>query len=175
MLRPRTFQNCGGASLLEFFAALAVIGVIASVLLHRMLYLQEVAEMTAMELTVAHMRTGLRYKTADLLMRDKVSGIASLADENPISWLETHPQNYLGEFDGAPDTDLRGKWYFDRTRRELVYTVNNRRHFVPDNDQNYALRWHAVRSAAKDARVDGRTGIVLQWVALVQVSGGKWF
>ncbi len=174
MPRPRTIQNCCGASKFEVFAALAVIGVLASVLLHRMLYLQEVAEMTAMELTVAHIRTGLRYKTADLLMRDKVSEIASLANENPINWLEAPPEDYLGEFDGAPDANVRGKWYFDKTRRELVYTVNNRRHFVPDHDQNFSLRWHAVRTSAMDARFGGGPDNV-QWVALVHTSGGQWF
>ena len=174
MSRQWRIINQAGASLFEFFVALAVIGIIASVLFHRMLQVQEVAEMTAMEMTVAHMQTGLRYKTADLLMRDRVSEIAALADENPIDWLDTRPQNYLGEFDGSPETDPRGNWYFDRTRHEIVYTPNHRRHFLPDFGQNFAIRWRAMRSVAHDARVasDQRS---VQWVALIQLSGGKWF
>ena len=138
-------QRQAGFSLFELVAAIAIVGVFGGVLLQRMLYLLEYAEMAAMDLTVAHMRTGLRYKTGDLLIRDKVSEIATLADENPVDWLQNHPENYLGEFALQPDADLRGKWYFDKTRHELVYTINNRRHFLPASGQEYALRWHAVR------------------------------
>jgi hypothetical protein len=127
-----------------------------------------------MDLTVANLRTGLRYKTGDLLIRDKVSEIPTLADENPVNWLQDHPENYLGEFDLRPDADLRGKWYFDKTRHELVYTVNNRRHFLPASDQDYALRWHAVRQRAKNGSISGSQSNV-QWVALIQVAGGRWF
>lgn len=163
-----------GFSLLELVSAIAIMGVLGGVLLQRMLYLQEYAEMTAMDLTVANLRTGLRYKTGDLLIRDKVSEIATLADENPVKWLENTPENYLGEFDGKPDTDLRGKWFFDRTRHELVYTINSRRHFLPASDHDYALKWQAVRLEAKEENVSGGKGKV-QWVALVQTSGGRWF
>ena len=163
-----------GFSLVEFAAATAIVGIICVVLLQRMLYLQEYAEMMAMDLTVANMRTGLRYKTGDLLMSDRVSEISTLADENPVSWLQNHPDNYLGEFDLKPETDLRGKWYFDRTRRELVYTTNNRRHFLPVSDRDYALRWHAVSTRAKEeGSSPGRSNV--QWVALVPIAGGRWF
>jgi prepilin-type N-terminal cleavage/methylation domain-containing protein len=167
-------QRQRGFSLLELVVAVAIVVVFGGVLLQRMLYLQEFAEMTAMELTVANLRTGLRYKTGDLLMRDKVSEIATLADENPVDWLENHPENYLGEFELKPDTDLRGKWYFDKTRHELVYTVNKGRHFLPAGDQDYALRWHAVRIGAKEESTSGSKSNA-QWVALVQVAGGRWF
>jgi prepilin-type N-terminal cleavage/methylation domain-containing protein len=167
-------QRHRGFSLFELVVAIALVAVFAGVLLQRMLYLQEYAEMTAMDLNVANMRTGLRYKTGDLLMRDEVSEIPTLADENPVNWLEKHPENYLGEFELRPDADLRGKWYFDKTRHELVYTVNNRRHFLPASDQDYALRWHAVRQRAKDGNIVGGQSNV-QWVALVQVAGGRWF
>jgi len=163
-----------GSSPFEFVVATAIVGVIGGVLLEHMLYLQEYAEMTAMDLTVANLRTGLRYKAGDLLIRDKVPEIATLADENPIDWLQNRPDNYLGEFDVEPDTDLRGKWYFDKTRRELVYTINNRRHFVPASGQDYDLRWHAVRLGANAASVAGSPSN-LQWVALVQDAGGRWF
>ena len=167
-------QRHGGFSLFELVAAIAIVAVFGGVLLQRMLYLQEYAEMTAMDLTVANLRTGLRFKTGDLLMRDMVSEIATLADENPVGWLQAHPENYLGEFEQKPDTDLRGKWYFDKTRHELVYTINNRRHFLPASDQDYSLRWHPVRLRAKEENISGSRGDA-QWVALVQVAGGRWF
>ena len=167
-------QRQSGFSLFEFVAAIAIVGIFGGVLLQRMLYLQEYAEMAAMDLTVANMRTGLRYKTGDFLIRDKVSEIATLADENPVDWLQNPQENYLGEFDLPPDADLRGKWYFDKTRRELVYTVNNKLHFVPASSQDYALRWHAVRLPANETdNSAGKSNV--QWVELVQVAGGRWF
>ena len=163
-----------GFSLFELVLSFTLVFICGGVLLQRLLYLQEYAEMTAMNLTVANVRTGLRYKTGDLLIRDKLPEIATLTDENPINWLEAHPENYLGEYDREPDTDLRGKWYFDKTRHELVYTVNNRRHFVPANDRDYAFRWHAVRTQAHEQGFsNGRSS--LPWVTLVPVAGGRWF
>jgi hypothetical protein len=127
-----------------------------------------------MELTIASLRTGLRYRTGDLLMRDRVSEIATLADENPVAWLEQPPQSYLGEFDGEPGEDARGKWYFDRTRHELVYTVNNRRYFSPAAYRDYSVRLRAVRlPVTGDGTMVGKKAP--QWVALVQVTDGKWF
>jgi hypothetical protein len=167
-------QRQSGFSVFEFVVAVAIVAVCGGVLLQRMLYLQEYAEKTAMDLTVANMRTGLRYRTGDLLMRDRVSEISTLADENPVNWLQTSPDNYLGEFDRQPSNDLRGNWYFDKTRRELVYTVNNRRHFLPASDQDYALRWHTVRVQAKERGDSGNKGNP-QWVALVPIAGGRWF
>jgi prepilin-type N-terminal cleavage/methylation domain-containing protein len=167
-------QQERGFSLFELVAAITIVVICAGVLLQRMLYLQEVAERTAMDMTIATLRTGLRYKTGDLLIRDKVSEIATLADENPVNWLQNPPDNYLGEFDFSPDSDLRGKWYFDKTRHELVYTINNRRHFLPASDQDYALRWHAVRVQAKEQGISGNKNNP-QWVAFVQIAGGRWF
>ena len=167
-------QGQTGFSLFELVVVIAIVGVFGGVLLQRMLYLQEYVEMTAMNLTVANLRTGLRFKTGELLMRDKVPEIATLADENPVNWLQDHPENYLGEFDLKPDTDVRGKWYFDKTRHELVYTISNRRHFLPASDQDYALRWHAVRLRANEENISGSRSNA-QWVAFVQVAGGRWF
>ena len=167
-------QRQRGFSLFELVVAIAIIGVFAGVLLQRVLYLQEYAEMAAMDLTVANLRTGLRYKIGELLMRDRASEIATLADENPVNWLQNDPENYLGEFDVRPETDLRGKWYFDKTRHELVYTINNRRHFLPASDEGYALKWQAVRLGAKEEGVSGSKS-TLHWVALVRIAGGHWF
>jgi len=174
MLGNAKDQGQMGISLFELVVAIAIVGVFGGVLLQRLLYLQEYAEMTAMDLTVANLRTGLRYKTGELLIRDKVSEIATLADENPVNWLQNPPENYLGEFDRKPDTDLRGKWHFDKTRHELVYTVNNDRHFLPASDQDCALRWHSVRLRAKEDNTSGGKSNG-QWVALVPVAGGRRF
>lgn len=174
-MRPRKTTGLQrGISRLEFAVAATLFAVLAGVLLERLLYVEEYAEMTAMELTVANMRTGLRNRMGDLLIRDRVSEIATLADENPMDWLERRPENYLGAFDREPDLDLRGSWYFDRVRHEIVYTASLRRHFSPGNPEDYSVR---LRAAAQPAPADGTSDgkNAHRWVALVKTSGGTWF
>src|SRR3954471_23387158 len=99
-----------GASQLELVVSIVLFGIFVTVFFERTLYYQEYAEMTAMEMTVANMRSGLRYKVADLLMNNRTSEIATLVDENPITWLSSRPDNYLGEYDSAPGAVTQGKW-----------------------------------------------------------------
>lgn len=163
-----------GISRLELAVAIAVFAVLAGVLLERLLYVEEYAEMTAMELTVANMRTGLRNRMGDMLIRDQVSEIATLADENPVNWLENRPESYLGEFDGAPDQDLRGTWYYDRNSHEIVYTANLRRHCAPVGSEDCSTRLRAVALPVPPAgTAEGKR--TPQWVALVKTSSGTWF
>lgn len=167
-----------GFSRFELLVVVAVFGVLGGVMLDRMRYLQEYAEMTAVDVTIAQLRTGLRYRIGDLLIRDELSEISTLADENPVNWLEVRPPNYLGEFDGEPESDVKGRWYFDRTRHELVYTANNRRFFTPESYRDYTVRLRAVRLQQEGAAGERRAAnpaSAPQWVTLVQVSDGKWF
>lgn len=173
-MRTTHGRRQSGYSLHELAVALGIVGVFCGVLLYKMLDMQEYAERAVMDMTVANLKTGLRYRTGELLMRDRVSEISTLADENPVNWLQANPPNYAGEFAGDPGIDLRGKWYFDKTRHELVYTVNNRRHFLPGSGQDYTLRWHAVRMRARENANPGGEASE-QWVALVQEPGGTWF
>jgi len=45
---------------------------------------------------------------------------------NPMDLLLSTPSNYLGAFDVADEDEMsRRSWYFDKTRNELVYLVND--------------------------------------------------
>jgi hypothetical protein len=162
-----------GASRLELAVAMLLVSIFVAVLLDRALYYQEFAEMTAMEMTVANMRSGLRYKVADLIINNRVPEIAALADENPMTWLASPPDNYLGEYDKAPQTAIEGNWYYDRTDHELVYTLNKRRHFVPSSGEEFTVRYRAVRvqGAPEGQTKDSRPQT---WVTLTQIQGYTW-
>lgn len=160
-----------GASRLELAVVVAVFAALGSVFLERTLYYQEHAEMLAMEMTVANLRTGLRYRVAELLLVGKVSEIPTLADANPMNWLQTQPENYIGELDSAPAEEPQGKWYFDRGRRELVYTANNRRFFSPSVYRDFSVRYRTMRVGGRE--IDG-AGIAQEWVALVLVNDYRW-
>jgi general secretion pathway protein G len=171
MRNPPAVSRHFGASRFEAMAALSIIFIVAAVLLERLLFYEEYREKVAMELTVAGMRAGLRSKVAGLLIDDRVSEISTLADENPVRWLDREPENYLGEFDGSPGTEQEGKWYFDRRGRELVYTANNRRYFTPSAYRDYSVRVRAMRvqSPATSSRHEP------EWVTLVIVNDYGWF
>ena len=153
--------------------SIVLFAIFLAVFLERAFYYQEYAEKTAMEMTVANMRTGLRYKIADLILNNRVSEIPTLAAGNPVNWLAEPPQNYLGEFDSPPGDGTAGEWYYDKRNRELVYTVNNRRHFVPHSGRDFTIRYRAARipgaasTLSRDARAQG-------WVALIQPQGYTW-
>ncbi len=163
-----------GVSFLELVVCMALMGIFVSVLLERAFYYQEYAEMTAMVSTAENIRTGLRFKVADLILGDRVSEIQTLADENPLNWLVDRPPNYLGELDSVPLDEPKGQWYFDKRNRELVYTVNNRRHFSPSAYQDFSVRYRAMRVSA-GAVTDSSPNVAGTWVSLVLVSEYAWF
>ena len=116
-----------------------------------------------MESTAENIRTGLRYKVADLILANRASEIPTLADENPMNWLGERPPNYLGELDSAPADEPKGQWYFDRRNRELVYTVNNRRHFSPSMYRDFSsygkCGWYGkLRSVRQVLQTMGKLG-----------------
>ena len=163
-----------GASFVGFAVSTALIGIVVGALLERALYYQEYAEKIAMESTAENIRTGLRYKVADLMLANRMSEIPALADENPMAWLGERPPNYLGELESAPADEAKGKWHFDKRNRELVYTVNNRRHFSPSLYRDFSVRYRVMRVSA-GAVTDSSPKSAGTWVSLVLVAEYGWF
>ena len=109
----------------------AIAGVLAAVLLERLLTYAEAAEKAAMEVTVSNLQGALYSKFAYHALRGEAASVESLPRQSPFAVADAHPPNYLGEFDGTPPvTDRSGKWYFDRLRGELVYRPNLARYFT---------------------------------------------
>ena len=170
---PVRGKQCG-AGFVEFAVSTALIGIVVGALLERALYYQEYAEKIAMESTAENIRTGLRYKVADLILANRMSEIPTLADENPMAWLGERPPNYLGELESAPADQAKGKWHFDKRNRELVYTVNNRRHFSPSLYRDFSVRYRVMRVSA-GAVTDSSPKSAGTWVSLVLVAEYGWF
>ncbi len=152
-----------GGTLLELAVAGIVIGIIATVFLGYMLRYQEVAEKTVMETTVINMRTGLKWRIAELMVQDKMRDLAVVAQENPINWLAAAPSNYLGEFDNpAPESLQPGSWYYDNGRRQLVYLPDRSYHLKPGPDGEKIIRFRVTAKThpgenGAPARVEGVT------------------
>ena len=109
----------------------AIAGVLAAVLLERLLTYAEAAEKAAMEGTISNLQGALYGKLAYHALRGEAASIESLSRQSPFAVAGARSANYLGEFDGAPPvSDRSGKWYFDRLRGELVYRPNLARYFT---------------------------------------------
>ena len=120
-LQQAESRRLAGFTPVEFAVAIAIIAVAAALLLNRLAYLQEMAEKAAMESVVRAVKTGLQLRLADLIATQRQGQAAALEVEDPMSWLEARPDNYGGVYGAGAE---RGKWYFDTSRRHLVYVVN---------------------------------------------------
>lgn len=162
-----------GFTIFELVVVIAIASVMVTILLNRLWYYQEVAEKTAMEMTLMNMRSGLRLRIADLMMQDRMSEAAQLTQENPITWLETLPLNYRGQMAGLnPTAMIPGSWYFDAGRQELVYQVQHDR-FFKSGEEN-TIRFHVT--AVKHPRQDGNSIVrKVEGITLTSVTQYHWF
>jgi competence protein ComGC len=69
-----------GFSLFEFCMVAVVLSVVLVVFFDRVLMYQEIAEKAAAEVTVMNMRTGLRYRVAELLLHRQDRQVAGLIE-----------------------------------------------------------------------------------------------
>lgn len=161
-----------GATRFELIVCAALFGVLVLLFLERTLYYQEYAEKTAMEMTAENIRTGLRFRVANLILANRMSEIPTLADENPMNWLAEKPENYLGERDSSPVTPLEGTWYFDKRNRELIYTVHNRRHFSPSVYRDFSVRYRAMQ--VRPGKALPGQAMAQIWITFVGVSDYRW-
>lgn len=130
-----------GSKLLEFAVASVVLSVLAFILLDRLTYYQALAEKTTVEMTVMNMRSGLRYKLAEMLIHGKEAELPGLAGKSPVEWLMQPPPQYMGEIRGLSWRDMSpGSWGFDVTRGELLYRVKDEQNFVPARSGELGLR-----------------------------------
>lgn len=178
MGEPAVWRKSVGATLLEFALLASVLGVLALILLDRMTYYQEWAEKANMEYTAAALKSALRMELSTLMVEGRMRDGSVLAQQNPMTWLDRKPANYLGEFDGVPpDTQPRGGWYFDRSARVLVYQVNRGRYFVPDSRgwREVRFRVMAIYDKSPDDMSLGASHMPPSGIKLMLIERYKWF
>ncbi len=158
-----------GLTWLEFSVVASVLAVLAGSLLTALLYHEELAEATVVQLTIQNIRSGLRYQIADRLVAGRTSEIGQLLGANPLSWLERSPDGYVG---GVPAGSVRslpaGSWFYDIDRGEIGYVPKLSFHLVAESGGRAILRWRmqALRSATP-SEVEG--------LMLVTVTPYRWF
>lgn len=147
-----------GFSILELAVAIVIVLVFAGVLLSRLRLYQEAAEQARMEYQVNTLKLALQLRIGDELARQRAVDYATVAGENPVSWLEAPMPGYRGEA-GPDEARLlsRGSWYFDRELRELVYLPLRDEHLAADSTGRKRIRLQArpLRAEAGAAAVVG--------------------
>lgn len=144
----------------------SIVGVLAAVLLERLLTYAEVAEKAAMEATVSRLSSALYARLAFLVLRGEYEAIEALPGQSPFVVARATSPTYLGEFDGLPPSAEGGRWYFDRARRELVYLPNLKRH-LEGMDENTPLPAIRFRVEVQKASNTAYTGVILRPVGEV--------
>jgi type II secretory pathway pseudopilin PulG len=120
----------GGVSRFEFAVVVAILAILAGVLLERLAFYHEQAELVAMQQVAANIRTALDVQTTQAQLPGRSVDLAQLAGQNPIALLDRKPANYLGEYFSPNVAELpAGNWYFDRHDKTLIYLLNNRESF----------------------------------------------
>jgi general secretion pathway protein G len=160
-----------GFSLFELGVAFIIIGVLAGVLLSRLVYYQEMAEKAAMESTLRVIKTGLQVQLAELIVTNRQAQAARLETEDPFQWLDDKPPNYAGHYRMPPDT---GTWYFDASERQLVYVVNTGNRLELDSDTGAKQVRFRARLLKDRLQLYGTVVESVTGVALVPVHPYRW-
>jgi hypothetical protein len=111
---------------------LIIAGILAVVLLERLLTYAEALEKANMEVTLSRLHSGLYARLAYLALRGENEAFKAASEGSPFQALNWHPPEYIGEYAGVPRDAERGKWLYDEVRKELVYVPNLKRHLAAD-------------------------------------------
>jgi len=131
-----------GFTLFELIVVVCLVAIMAGVLLNRLQVYREAAEKVAMQQTAAAIKSALQMRVAAYLIAGRDNDIESLRNENPVHWLQEPPQGYAGEFRGDAYARVpRGSWYFDLTRKEMIYVIDRGDSFKPGDDRRKWVRF----------------------------------
>ena len=134
-----------GFTLLELAIVVAIVAVLITVALDRLLRYAELAERAAMEQSISAMKSALGLRFAGLYLRGQVKTIQALSEENPMDWLAERPPGYLGELWQPPLATLeRPSWYFDRANKQLVYVPLRTRYLLPPKQNDPRISYRVI-------------------------------
>ncbi|MDO8959238.1 MAG: hypothetical protein Q7U85_05850 [Rhodocyclaceae bacterium] len=143
-----------GFSKFEFAVVLAIFGVLATLLLDRLVALEQATERLEVELTVRHINTGIKLAVSERIMRGEEARIAKLVDANPLEFLS--PNVGAGEM-AQPDAANMGTaptlagWHYATDSRTLSYRPRQREAF---NGREH-LAWRYISHTDERGRSAG--------------------
>ncbi len=119
-----------GFSLLELILVVTIISVLFVIAVDRLVILKVEAEKTAMQQVLGTLRSAMNIQVAKHIARNNLANLSAAEGQNPMEWLSTKPERYIGIKDEPDPSDIEGyRWYFDSYNRWLVYRVGNSDYF----------------------------------------------
>lgn len=107
-----------GFSKFEFALVVALVGVLATALLGRLLVIEAEAERTEVALTIRNIRVGIQLAIGERIMRGEEARLAEVARASPLDFLGQPPRGFVAR---AATPAAPGQWTYDARRRELAY------------------------------------------------------
>ncbi|MEA3192420.1 MAG: hypothetical protein QOD26_753 [Betaproteobacteria bacterium] len=116
---------------LELGLYVAIVGIAAAIFLDRLLAAMELAERAAMQETVSRVNSAINLRIAYQMLNGQLINVRAALVSNPFELAKTAPPNYRGESDKLDVARIEsGSWFFDSTRRELVYMPRLKRSLI---------------------------------------------
>jgi len=175
-LTPPNTGSLQGFTLLEFVVVICLIGILLAVAITRLLPYTVEAERVAVLTLEGQIRSTLVMAAAQRIVRGETASIATLNNSNPMNLMLEVPDNYIGELGSAGPADSSGHWFFDLTKRRLVYRPRQGFTFRSDADPVEQLEFEVrVAFADRDGNSVFEPGTdELYGVRLLRVAGGEW-
>ncbi len=119
-----------GFSLIELAVVVVIVGILAGVLLDRLMPLLGRAERASFLQMEADLQSALLLEAAEQITSGDTSRLAELAAGNPMRLFMKPPPNYVGSLRaGETDAAPRASWYFDERDGLLAYRVGRHARF----------------------------------------------
>jgi len=165
-----------GFTLFELIVVVCIVALMAAILFNRLRLYEEAAEKAAMQQTAAAIKSALQMRVASYMISGRDKEIENLRNENPVSWLQEKPTEYAGEFYADAYARVRpGSWYFDLTRRELIYVINLGDNFKRGSDGRKWVRYRVRIEYESVPEKGAPPRKVLSAVSFAPVQGYVWF
>lgn len=127
-------DNQRGLTLLELAVVILVISVIGLVALTYYYRLMVDIERSTTERDLSAVRSAIGLRIASHYAAGKMAELENWSGGNPMELLVEPPDNYLGVIDNLDSQLKTGSWYFDKSRRVLIYLVRNHLYFESELD-----------------------------------------
>ncbi|MEW6165270.1 MAG: prepilin-type N-terminal cleavage/methylation domain-containing protein [Pseudomonadota bacterium] len=119
-----------GLGLFEFAVVLVIFGILATILLDRLVALEHETERLEVDLTLRHIHIGLKLAIGERIMRGEENRIPELLDADPLDFLDQQKVSVGGT--------AAGSWRYEPGRRILHYRPRQPEAF----DGRDMLAWH---------------------------------
>lgn len=117
-------RHAPSAHRFDFAVTLCIIGILATLLLHRLNEAQADIEKVILETELNNLRLGMTEAWLHKSVTNQPINVEALKACNPMLLVAERPSNYIGELTQAPSTN-KAVWYFDTQKKQLVYVFND--------------------------------------------------